>query len=183
MQRTDRSFTTVVLLSLGAGAVLAVLASASSGHSWYARREWDTSRITATLDHVENDRTNNTLAFWYKVENKTGRDYRIDQTAEASLFAKFDGPRGASKYQLLQLQHPIAVPAGRSAAVRLDYGRACPSAPGASPPTGQAAILQRELISCINKEYASLGGFVLYDRKNRYGLDFGLDWAKADPGR
>ncbi len=172
MQKMDKSFRTVVLLSIGGGALLALLTWVSSGQSWYARRQWDKVGLSATFDHVENDRAANKLVFWYKVENKTARDYHVDETSDASLFVKSGGQAWfGGGYQLLPLRHPISVPAGSSALVRLEYGRAYPQV-GAEP----SGTSQQELISFINTEYASLGGFVLYDRKLRYELDFGIDW-------
>lgn len=176
MQKMDKSFRTVVLLSIGTGAMLAVAASWSSGQSWYARRQWDTTRLVASFDHLENDRATNKLVFWYKVENKTARDYHVDETSEASLFAKSGTGQTwfGSAYQLLPLRHAISVPAGSTALVRLEYGRAYPQV---GPTSGTS---QRELMSFVNTEYAGLSGFVLYDRKHRYELDFGIDWKKSD---
>jgi hypothetical protein len=158
----------VVLLSLALGAGVAILASAFSGYSWYTRQQWNSTALRASFDHVEVEPTHS-LVFWYAVENKTGADYEVLQTSEASLVVKFTNRHWpAPDHRFIQLASRIFVPARTTVLVPIHFGqldrRAVEEAGGVNS------------LTLVSRSYPSLDGFALYDRKNRCRIDFPRSW-------
>ena len=158
----------VVLISLGLGIGLAVVASGLSGISWYASRQWDSNALHATLDHVGLG-AHNQLLFYYKVENRTDSRYDVSRTSPVELIAKF---KRASWFSLdhrsLQLTEPFSIPARQQGLVVIPFGKVSSSV----CPIGSERDNTAKMISLARTAYPKLAGFVLYDRENRYQIAF-----------
>ncbi len=161
-------------VSLGAG--LAILASVLTGDSWYRSRNWDTSALQATFDHVS-ETTDHHLEFYYHVRNNTASDYYVDINSQPTLMAMLEKTHPLSHgYEVIVLWNPIAVPAGQRALVRISFGKLRRNGlKSANLPAG-GQMDEQELLNRVNQQFSNVDGFILYDLGRRYRIEFPRGW-------
>jgi len=164
------------LMSVGIGVGLAILTSALSGISWYTSRQWDSTALRATLDHVALG-PHNQLHFYYDLENRTSSSYEVSQTSPVELMVKFRQESWLSPdYRSLRLTEPFSVPARQHALIVIPFCKASGLVIAGRPNSGSADGQIARMISLVKAACPNLKGFVLYDRKKRYQIVFpGID--------
>jgi hypothetical protein len=167
---------TVVVVCAAIGAGLAILASALTGNSWYNSRRWDTAALQATFDHLD-ESAGNRIEFYYQLQNNTAADYYVDINSQPTLMAILKKRHPFSPgYEVLVLQHPIAVPAEQRGLVRISFGTVQREGlKAATLATGQGHDDQR-LLGLVHQEFGNLDGFILYDLRRQIRIDFPKAW-------
>jgi hypothetical protein len=113
------------------------------------------------------------LVFFYTLENGTDFDYRLPNAAGIAITARLKRERSLSRFlNAVTVDYPVFIPAHQRVllAVHLpDYVY-----PERLPPPG--AERRAKLAAYVAKEMPNLDGFVLFDEANRYQINFPKGW-------
>jgi hypothetical protein len=228
------SWKRVVLVSASAGAGFAlVLSLIVGGYRWYESRPkpWNTSDIKATFDHIGTESEDNTVVFFYILENTTDSDYELIDSSSVVFMARLQRDESLSHNpNFTKVDYPIFIPAKNRLRVliHIPYSyelagflsfmrdpeflqlsveakrivlRRIDQDFTALPNVEQERLLdcvqarrqnpeqlkgcatpeqweahRKKLAVYVNKEMPNLAGFVLFDKRNRYQIDFPKGW-------
>lgn len=167
--------------SFGAGFVV-MLSLIVGGIYWYQTRPrpWNKSAITATYTGL-GTRTDKTFIFHYILENNTAIDYELTDTdtPEMVLMFEFKEPYSLAgpESQWLKLNNRVFLAPKQPARVGIYF---LIKYKGEDLKTDASREdrekNQRKLRDYLNKEWPTLNGFVLYDKKHRFQIDFPKGW-------
>lgn len=164
--------------AFGAGFAVVLAAIAGSIYLWTSRpkpqRPWNTNALRAQFSDIDSweylkpDGTpddRGSLQFTYIVENRSARDYSTDGSAVVAMVRRPDGL--AASEGDIQVSYPIFIPSGQRVAVKITipYGSAIGT-------IDEKTNLQQR----VREKLPKLAGFVLFDRSNRYQIDFPRAW-------
>jgi hypothetical protein len=145
----------------GAGAVFAVVLIAA-GVLWYSSRPsrpkpWNTTALKTKFHYIDTEGPQNTLVFGYYVANQTDMDYQLPDAAELSLMARRtdNGALSAPQPDDESIDQKLFVPAHQ---------------------TDRDKGYRSDLKIWAAKEFKTLGGWVLFDKQNRYQVTFPKGW-------
>jgi len=162
--------------------VCLVLVMAIGAVLWYSSipsrpKPWDTKAVTASYDYVSTEGDSNTFVFFYVVENKSQRDYRLTETMKPVLMAQLAEHKSLGREDdSLRINLPLFIPAGHRHTVKihLDYRFKEPHPKDAS--RDQRRAYKAKLEEHLKNELSNLDGFVLFDDETRYQIIFPKGW-------
>ena len=174
-----------IIMGASFGAGLAVtLALIIGGYLWYASKPkppkpWDTKAITATYDFIDTEGDNNTIVFYYTLQNNTDYDYRITDASNFTLMGKLEKQKslsGAKGDRFLKFDFPLLLPAKQRLrfAIHLDYPYDKKSKAEATK--DEREKYRKELSAFLKEKTPNLDGFAIFDELNRYQIDFPREW-------
>src|SRR5687767_2790615 len=114
----------VVLAGFGVGLGLAVSCIAIlAGISWLESRPkpWDNTAITAEYDTVGVDGNDNHVVFYYVLENKTKKDYRLDQKNDITVSGYLGKQKSLTTIDSddLTVSVPLFIPTGHRQRIKV----------------------------------------------------------------
>jgi hypothetical protein len=149
---------------------------------WYQQqpKPWDKNAITTTYDYVDIQDNTRHIYFYYVLQNNTALDYSINQASEVVILAKLEEQKslsGAKQDDILTIEHPIFLPAKQRLrlGILLKYPYAGPGLK-ADASRDERKEFRKKLEGFIRKEMGNLNGFVLFDEKKHYEIDFPKGW-------
>jgi hypothetical protein len=174
-----RIFIVALGISTGVGFVVATLIGISY---WYLSRPeqpkpWDTTTIVATYDGLLTEGADNSFVFYYVLENKGARDYRLEGGKSVSLLARLARQRSlSSDADYLTIDLPIFIPAGHRhrVEIHLKYSFTEPYPSNGTDEDKKRYKLKLEKF--LNEEASNLDGFVLFDEVNHHEIRFQKGW-------
>ncbi len=167
---------TVAAACVAVGAGLAILVSVFSGYSWYRSRSWDTAALQATFDHIS-ETADHHLEFYYQVSNNTASDYYVDVNSQPTLMAMLEKTHPLSRgYEVIVLWHPIVVPAGQRALVRISFEKLRQNGLRSANLPGGGQMDEQALLNRVHQQFSNVDGFILYDLGRRYRIEFPKGW-------
>ena len=176
----------VIVISVTIGASFAITLALIIGmYVWYESypkppTPWNKEAITANYDLVDTEGADNTILFYYTLENKTKYDYTIEKETGLTILARLkeqgslSGTKGEDKW--LHVDYPVFIPSGQRLrfAVHLKYPYE--QKEKIKPTKEEHQQYRKGLEEFINKEFTNLDGFVLFDEKNRYEIMLPKGW-------
>ena len=169
--------------SFGAGLAI-TLALIIGGYLWYSSKPkppkpWDTKAITATYDRVDTEGDNNTIVFYYILQNNTDYDYHIVDASNVTLMDKLEKQKSLSwgkSDQFLKFDYPLLLPAKQRLrfAIHLDYPYN--KKIKAEATKDEIEKYRKALSGFLKEETPNLNGFAMFDELNRYQIDFPREW-------
>jgi hypothetical protein len=181
------SWKKILLRSAGFGAGFAVALCGVVGFwIWYGDRPkppkaWNKEAITAEYDYVRPAGDKNNLVFYYTLQNNTDFDYRIDSDAEIEISSRLRKQKEFGEFagkKDLTTEYPVFLPARNRVRFFLNIPYAYPVREKSDPTDDQQREYTTEVARYVTKEMSNLDGFVLFDAKNRYEIDFPAGWEK-----
>jgi len=141
---------------------------------------WNATGITATFDYADTEGPENTIVVFYTLENNTPHDYIMDDDSNAIILVKLEKQKslsGKKDDEALRIDKHLFIPSKHrlSLAVHLNY-------PFDKKKLGDKSTLderhdyRKSVGEYIDKELSNLGGFVLFDVKNRYEINLPKGW-------
>ncbi len=171
--------------SIGVGAVIAV-ALIIGGILWYQSRPepqkpWNTIAVKASFDFLSTEGDKNTLCFYYTLENRTDIDYRLSSTDAESFAAKLEraGSLSVLNEDELKIDLPIFIPAKHKVRATVHLSYSCDEHQENyldEQKEPDRARFQAAVGAWVKKKMPNLDGFVLFDKKNRYEIEFPKGW-------
>lgn len=142
-------------------------------------KPWNTSAIVSTFDYIDTEGNDNTIVFYYTIQNNTDYDYELSKTAQSILLAKLEKQNslsGTRDDEFLKYDKSVYVPAKQRLrfAIHLRYPTSFKLKHGASEE--EKGEFRRTLSKYLKDEASNLNGFVLFDEENRYQIDFAKGW-------
>ncbi len=151
------------------------------GYFWYQSRPkppkpWDNNAIVAYYDSANTTEEQNTIVFYYTIENKTNYDYFINDINRILLYANLNRQNSLSGGEIdeyLNIDYPIHVPSKHRVrfSVNLKYSTDIISLKSDSN-TEEREVFNKELNDYISNKFKNLNGFTMFDLINRYKIDF-----------
>lgn len=149
---------------------------------WYSSRPeppkpWDTSSIVATYDGISTEGADKTFVFYYVLENKGARDYRLDSGSSTILMVQLERQKSLGAFgEHLAIDLPVFIPAGQRQHVEIHLRHSF-SEPYPSKATHeQRKAYKAKLQKYLNEEAGNLNGFVIFDEINRYEIRLPKGW-------
>jgi hypothetical protein len=146
---------------------------------WQSRpKPWDTESVTATFDSVDTEGTQNTLLFFYTVENRTDRDYKVEGANGATIAVRLKEQGSLAldaTGKLVTVEFPLFIPAHEKILYRIHVGG--PYKSEKSLPTGDEKKARHAAVAAfVADELKNLDGFVLLDQTLHYKVVFPKGW-------
>lgn len=168
----------------GAGFAL-ILTITIGGYIWYESRPkplkpWDNNAIIAYYDYADTVGVQNTIVFYYTVENNNNYDYSISEIKDILLYANLDRQQslsGGDIDEFLNIEYPIHIPAKHRFRfkINLNYPTDLKSLKSGST-TEERDIFNKEMNAYISNKLKNLNGFSMFDLVNRYKIEFPAGW-------
>ena len=168
----------------GAGFAL-ILTITLGGYIWYESRPkllkpWDNNAIIAYYDYADTVGEQNTIVFYYTVENNNNYDYSINDIKDILLYANLDRQQslsGGDIDEFLNIEYPIHVPSKHRFRfkINLNYPTDIKSLKSGST-TEEREIFNKEMNAYISNKLKNLNGFSMFDLINRYKIEFPAGW-------
>ncbi|HEV2463103.1 MAG TPA: hypothetical protein VGT04_04825 [Acidobacteriaceae bacterium] len=153
------------------------------GLAWYKSRPspWDKKAIIASKPPgfgVDDD--GKAIDLVYTLENTSQRDFELDSTSPLQIFEQLNdgtllGP--LADKTILSIHFPVSVPAGQKTAVLVSMPE---NEIPARTPTESDTTYHENIRKFLNVKEAELGGFVIFDSKNRDEVDL-PKWLSKPP--
>lgn len=178
------SWKRIFIVSSSFGAGFAIMLSLIAGLIfWYQSqpKAWDKIAITAIYDHLDTKKKDKTFIFYYSLVNNTNIDYRFSKDSDVHVMAKLHKQESLSGNDpnFLTVESPLFLPSkqrirfGINLQIHYEYkGEALKS--DSSPEDRKK--YRKKLEDYVNKEMSNLDGFVIFDDKNRFQIDFPKGW-------
>lgn len=160
-------------------AVAGLILSGIMAYSYYQyapqRRgpSWNGGAITATYLGAqlrEIDPSNAALSLSYELQNNTDSDHRLEDAPEFVVMSRSKADGSLSSQEEVRLGHSTFLPARQRAQVTLELRRQF-NWPAVGDPG-----LRDKLKSFVNDGLASADEFVLFDRNDRFQVEFPRGW-------
>lgn len=174
----------LLLIGVGAGAGFAAfLTLVAGGWLWYRSRPklpkpWNTTAIKATFDRVRVVGQNNDIAFFYVLENMTNSDYRVENASDTYLIARLKQQKSLSEFEgnFQKLHFPIFIPARQRVWVPIELSYPYQEKLASDASGKERHKWRQKLREFVKSQMGNLNGFVLFDNKNRYQINFPRPW-------
>jgi hypothetical protein len=177
--KRTRMWKRVILFGLSFGAGFALVGeSAFIAIKWYQNRPkppraWNKSAITATFDSIRTEGNNNTLVFYYILENRTRDDYRISNEAEIEFMTLLKRQASLFHEKNWTCDTSVFLPAGQKLVYKIHLN----DRPYEEKPNGDADADERNafrvrLTDYVRHKLGNVDGFVIFDQVHRYQIDF-----------
>jgi hypothetical protein len=130
---------------------------------------WNSHAIQSTFAGArvrEVDPTHAAVVFLYDLSNGTDRDYRLANGPNVVVMSRLKPGGSLSPDRQVRLDSDAFVPAGNRTRVALEMNDAF------DWPTKRDSAAEREVRKFVADEVAGLDGFVLFDQKTRYQIEF-----------
>jgi hypothetical protein len=181
----DSKLKRAILISAAAGAgVVFAVASIAAGVLWYSSRPsypkpWNTTALKTEFHYIDTEGTQNTLVFGYYVANQTDMDYQLPAVSALSLMAKRTDNSALSEPQpdYESIDQKLFVPAHQTVSVTIHIA--------VTPDVKKKDVFgeidkdkgyRNDLKEWAGKKFENLGGWVLFDKQNRYQVTFPKGW-------
>lgn len=169
--------------SFGIGLAVTLLLAVGA-YLWYEGRPkpprpWNTYAISAHYDSVDTEGDENTIVFYYTLQNDLDYDYRILDASNVVLMAKLAKQKslsGSKNDQYLKCDIPVLIPAKQRVRFPVHLGYPYKKARKTAVSREEREKFRREIESYLNEELTNLDGFVLFDEMNRYQINFPKGW-------
>jgi len=167
-------------LSLGVGFVI-VLAIIVSLFIWHENKPapWDARAITSIYDSVDVEGDNGTLVFYYTLQNNTDIDYSINEASDVVLLSKLkkqNSLSGTNAKDLLRIDVPVLLPAKQRLLFEIHLGYPYEKKLNKNAAAEEKEKFRKEIGLYLQQEAPNLNGFVLFDKVNRYQINFEKGW-------
>lgn len=179
MTSLKRAF--IVSSSFGAGFAI-MLSLIGGGIFWYKSqpKPWNKIAITATFDDVRTSKEDDTLHFDYILENHTDIDYNITDASDVIIFFKHQNEKGLAgpgTGELLSLYYPVFIPAKQRRQKSLNL-RFMYEGEYLKPNSSreEQEKYRKKLKNFVKKRFQKWDGFVLFDKINRFQIEFPKGW-------
>jgi hypothetical protein len=168
----------------GAGFAL-ILTITIGGYIWYESRPkplkpWDNNAIIAYYDYADTVGEQNTIVFYYTVENKTNDDYSINDIKDILLYANLDRQQslsGGDIDEFLNIEYPIHIPSKHRFRFKINLNTPTDIINLKSGSTiEERKIFNKEMSAYISSKLKNLNGFSMFDLINRYKIEFHPGW-------
>jgi hypothetical protein len=174
----------VLLRTAGFGGGFAlVLSAVIGGWVWYSGRPkapkpWNKQAITAEYDYARPSGEKDYLTFHYILQNNTDFDYRVDSSSEIQITGRLKQEKGYSAFsnQYVTTEYPVFVPAKNRVWVSLSIPYPYPVKEKEKPTDDERKEFTTAVAKYIADKISNLDGFVWFDTRNRYQIDFPGGW-------
>jgi hypothetical protein len=166
------------------GGCAAVLCLLAIGLVWYSHRPkpprpWNKAAFKSQFYRVYTSPETKHFVFDYVIENTTNSDYRLGSSSEFNMTVISDGHLAMCEECVTLPTLPIFIPAGRKMLVPIQLNSTVPSdleiqLHGVTDEDGGKIVKKY-----VAMHYTQLEGFILYDEKNRFEIDFPKGWAEG----
>lgn len=151
------------------------------GVIWYQGRPktWNNSAIKAFYEKIGTGGEDNTLIFYYTVENTSPFDWTIDPYSDAVLMVKLEDSKsltGPAKDEFISFDKPIFLPAKQRLLFRIRFKYSYDKKLKSHSTREERKEYRKKLESYVAEKWPNLNGFVLYDKANQYQIDFPRGW-------
>jgi hypothetical protein len=175
----------IISVSFGIGFAVTV-ALIIAGFMWYQSRPklpkpWNPNAMIATYDYIDVEGQDNNFVFYYTLENRTDIDYKISESSDVIVMGKLEKQKsltGDSKGEDLKPDHPILIPAKERIRFGIHLGYPYKKKMKEGSTKEEKKQYREELRKYVSEELPNLDGFVLFDERNRYQIDFPGGWKK-----
>jgi hypothetical protein len=131
-------------------------------------RPWNRRALIAIFNGIGTEGADQRLVFYYDVENRTGEDYRLPDHFEVTVTSKLkDGSLNPTNGSI-KSDDDLFVPVGVRVRYAIHTRWSCPDL--GSNQTDNA------LAACAGRSAPDLGGFVVFDERNRYEIELPKGW-------
>lgn len=168
----------------GAGFSL-ILIITIGGYFWYQSKPkppkpWDNNAIIAYYDYADTVGEQNTIVFYYTIENKTNYDYSINDIDKILLYANLNRQQtlsGGDIDETLNMEYPIHVPSKHRVRfkINLNYSTDIKGLESSST-NEERKKFNKEMSAYISNKFKNLNGFSMFDLINRYKIEFPAGW-------
>ena len=157
------------------------------GFFWYQSRPkplkpWDNNAIIAYYDYADTVGEQNTIIFYYTIENKTNYDYSINDIDKILLYANLNRQQSLSGGyidEILNIEYPIHVPSKHRVRfkINLNYSTHIKGLESGST-NEERGKFNKEMSAYLSNRFKNLNGFSMFDLINRYKIEFPAGWKK-----
>lgn len=168
----------------GAGFSL-ILIITIGGYFWYQSKPkppkpWDNNAIIAHYDYADTVGEQNTIVFYYTIENKTNYDYSINDMDKILLYANLNRQKtlsGGDIDETLNIEYPIHVPSKHRVRFKINLNYSTDIKGLESSSTNEERNkFNKEMSAYISNKFKNLNGFSMFDLINRYKIEFPAGW-------
>lgn len=142
------------------------------------QEQWDVDSIVASFDSVDTEGKDQSLLFFYTIENRTNRDYRIESGDDVMIAARLKDQGSLSpdnSGEFLSVEYPLFIPAHEKVFYRIHVGGYYDSDKVLPPDTDRVA--RRSAVAAyVNEKFKNLNGFVLLDQAQHRKIVFPRGW-------
>lgn len=155
------------------------------GYFWYESRPkplipWDNNAIIAHYDYADTVGEQNTIVFYYTIENKTNYDYSINDIDKILLYANLNRQQslsGGDIDEILNIEYPIHVPSKHRVRFKINLNYSTDMKGLKSGSTNEEReMFNKEMSAYLSNKFKNLNGFSMFDLKNRYKIEFPAGW-------
>lgn len=172
----------VFLISVSFGAGFAIIFFIVMGSIFLYQAQpkpWNTNAITASYKSVDTEGKDNLLIFYYTLTNNTKYDYNIEHIKDILLASKLEKNKEISVENtddMITIDPPIFIPAYHRLYFMIHIRYPVPKKTSTVDSKEEREKYRKEIEAYINKEFPNLDGFVLFDKKNHYKIEFPKGW-------
>ena len=157
------------------------------GFLWYQSRPkprkppkpWNTAAIKADFDRVDSEGKQNSLVFYYTLENTADFDYRVEDGHGILMSAKLLQQKNLSPFgEEEKVDYPIFVPAKKRVQFLVHIGYSCPDRAKENANLEERKRHRKAVENYVMDEMGNLDGFGLLDETNRYEIIFPAGWKR-----
>ena len=143
-------------------------------------KSWNKQAIAAEYDYVSPQGDKNNLAFYYTLQNNTDSDYRVDSYSPVEITGKLRQQKEFAAFsdKDVTTNYPVFVPARSRVRFVLNIEYPYPVREKSNPTDEEHTRYATDVAKYVTDKLSNLDGFVLFDTKNRYEIDFPTGWEK-----
>jgi hypothetical protein len=179
-----------ILLGVGWGiGTVAGLAIVAAGLYLYSHRPasapkpWNTAAIKADYDFVESAGTDQTLTFFYVLENTTDFDYHIDKNDDIVWAVKLRKEESLNLFPNPSdfISYPIDIPAHKRIRFVIRLSGYTYDAMVKLNRDSSAELRKEqhaEVANYVSEKFSNMEGFDMVDKTNRYEVIFPGGWSR-----
>jgi hypothetical protein len=148
---------------------------------WYQARPkpWNTKAITASYKNADTEGILNLVVIFYSLANNTNYDYTLQDYKNIYLATKLinkDIHERKDDDSIAKIDYPLFIPAKHSVQIQLHLIYSVPDKTQTVATEEDRIKSHKEIETYISKELINLDGFVLFDKKNHYKIEFHRGW-------
>ncbi len=158
----------VALVLVAAASCVAGVGLGLLWQGWSRTDTWDAAALQATFNSafLEGQGDKRSPVFYYRVENRTRRDYSIKAASDIQLFVKDAGTLDNTWGDAIVVDLPVFIPAGDKANVTLRF-RMLEGGPSSDSREDEQLFLRDKA-----RSWNAYEAFVLLDSSSRYRIEF-----------
>ena len=152
---------------------------------WYQSRPkppvpWNKNALVATYDFLDTEGDDNSLVFFYTVENNTDEDYNANKNRPLTIMAKIEDQnllrQAGGDNEVLKLDYPIFVPSKHKVRTKVHFGYLLEHPVKPRGVNEDRKAFGKSLETYLNAEAPTLQGFVIFDHSNKYEIYLPKGW-------